>query len=138
MNAYTHKINYYETDKMGVTHHSNYVRFMEEARIYFLDSIGCSYAKMEETGVISPVVGIEVNYKKTTTFADVLEIVVGVEKISPCKLSLTYDFKLGDTTVCTAKSSHCFLDGTGRPVIFEKQFPEVYKILKDMCAEANK
>ena len=38
-NGYLRKINYYETDKMGITHHSNYIRFMEEARIYFLKQI---------------------------------------------------------------------------------------------------
>ena len=50
-NAYIRKINYYETDKMGITHHSNYVRFMEEARIDFLDRIGMSYRKWEEDGI---------------------------------------------------------------------------------------
>ena len=47
MENYKHKINYYETDKMGVTHHSNYVRFMEESRIDFLEKIGWGYDKME-------------------------------------------------------------------------------------------
>ena len=42
-NEYFRKINYYETDKMGITHHSNYIRFMEEARIRFLEQIGCAY-----------------------------------------------------------------------------------------------
>ena len=38
--VYTHRVKYYETDKMGVTHHSNYVRWMEEARVDFMDKIG--------------------------------------------------------------------------------------------------
>ena len=37
---YIHKVQYYETDKMGVTHHSNYLRIMEEARTDFLEKIG--------------------------------------------------------------------------------------------------
>lgn len=40
MSTYIHKVNYYETDKMGITHHSNYIRFMEEARMHFLTEIG--------------------------------------------------------------------------------------------------
>ena len=47
MKPYTHKVNYYETDKMGITHHSNYIRWMEEARIDFLESIGFGYDKLE-------------------------------------------------------------------------------------------
>lgn len=40
MSKYIHRVNYYETDKMGITHHSNYMRFMEEARMNFLSEIG--------------------------------------------------------------------------------------------------
>ena len=42
MEVYRHKVQYYETDKMGITHHSNYIRWMEEARIWFLSEIGFS------------------------------------------------------------------------------------------------
>ena len=55
MEVYRHKVQYYETDKMGITHHSNYIRWMEEARIWFLSEIGFSYAKLEEMGMVSPV-----------------------------------------------------------------------------------
>ncbi len=40
MKACQHQVQYYETDKMGVTHHSNYIRFMEEARVAFLKALG--------------------------------------------------------------------------------------------------
>ena len=45
---YKHTVRYYETDKMGITHHSNYVRWMEEARIDFLSQIGWDYDTQEE------------------------------------------------------------------------------------------
>ena len=54
MSSYLHKIKYYETDKMGVTHHSNYIRFMEEARTDFLINHGFDYAKLEEMGITKP------------------------------------------------------------------------------------
>ena len=59
---YRHIVQYYETDKMGITHHSNYIRWMEEARIDFLSKIGWSYAKLEEEGIIFPVVTVECKY----------------------------------------------------------------------------
>ena len=40
-----HEVQYYETDRMGITHHSNYVRWMEEARTFFLREIGWPYEK---------------------------------------------------------------------------------------------
>ena len=46
MKPYIHKVQYYETDKMGITHHSNYIRWMEEARVDFMEQIGWGYDKM--------------------------------------------------------------------------------------------
>ena len=48
MKPYIHKVQYYETDKMGITHHSNYIRWMEEARVDFMEQIGWGYDKMED------------------------------------------------------------------------------------------
>ena len=108
MENYKHKINYYETDKMGVTHHSNYVRFMEESRIDFLEKIGWGYDKMEQEGIISPVVSLECNYRNTTTYPDVIEVSVQVLKLSAFKLTFGYTMKVKDKVVFTGKSSQSF------------------------------
>jgi len=135
MESYKHKINYYETDKMGITHHSNYIRFMEEARVYFLEQIGWGYDKMEEKGIISPVVNVSCNYKHTTTFADTIEIDVTVQKVSGAKLIIDYVMTCGGKVCCTAESSHCFLSPEGRPLILEKAFPELVEIFKKYMKE---
>ena len=126
MKPYIHKINYYETDKMGITHHSNYVRFMEEARVYFLDQIGWSFIDLENKGIMSPVINIECNFKKTTTFPDEINIEIYVKKISACKITFGYTYTVKDEVVFTASSSHCFLDMNGAPVIVQKVFPEFF------------
>ena len=56
--AYVHQVQYYECDRMGVTHHSNYVRFMEEARIDMLNRMGYGFDKLEAEGIVSPVVNL--------------------------------------------------------------------------------
>ena len=58
MQALTHRVQYYETDRMGVTHHSNYIRFMEEARVAYLEQLGFPCAELERRGVISPVTAV--------------------------------------------------------------------------------
>mgnify|MGYP003442079114 CR=1 FL=1 len=83
MKPYIHKVNYYETDKMGITHHSNYVRFMEEARVDFLDQLGWSFDKLEAKGVVSPVLSMDCTFKKSTKFADVIECMVKVSLFLP-------------------------------------------------------
>ena len=136
MEKYVRKVNYYETDKMGITHHSNYIRWMEEARIDYLDQAGMGYRKLEEDGVISAVVGIECEYKKATTFGDTVEITVEVEEYTGAKLILSYimldakDRKI----VFRGRSKHCFLNNSGRPVILRNLFPEYDTKLKEMAA----
>ena len=71
---YLRKVHYHETDKMGITHHTNYIRWMEEARIDFLDRIGWSYARLERAGIVSPVIGLECRYQHSTTFDDTVRI----------------------------------------------------------------
>ena len=129
MDNYKHTIQYYETDKMGITHHSNYIRFMEEARVYFLKNNGFPYEKFEEEGAISPVVSITCDYKKTTTFPDELEIEVSVLDISPVKFKLSYAMTVDGLLACSATSTHCFLSQDGRPVNIKKQYPEFFEVL---------
>ncbi len=125
---YSHQVKYYECDRMGVTHHSNYIRFMEEARIDWMDQLGYGFERMEAEGIVSPVVALSCNYKRTTTFKDVIEIEVIVDEMSELKISFRYNMRVAGKTVCTATSTHCFLDG-GRPVVLADRFPELYKAI---------
>ncbi len=125
MDPYKHLVQYYETDMMGVTHHANYVHWMEEARIAFMDRVGFPYAKMEAEGVISPVVEVSCRYKRPCTFGDVISISVEVESFSGVKMALVYDMRNSrDETVCTARSEHTFTDRSGRIVRLKKVMPE--------------
>ena len=129
MNPYIHKVQYYETDRMGITHHSNYIRFMEEARVDFLERIGWGYDRLEAEGISSPVVSVSCEYKKTTTFTDEIEIAVRVTDVSPVRLRLAYTMTSNGAIVCTAESAHCFLNANGRPTSLKKQKPEFYERL---------
>ena len=125
MEPYKHQVKYYECDRMGVTHHSNYIRFMEEARIDWMDRLGYGFERMEAEGVVSPVVAISCNFKHTTTFKDIIEIELSVEDISTLKICFAYTMKVAGKVVCTATSTHCFLEA-GRPVVLKDRFPELY------------
>ena len=134
--AYIHRVQYYETDKMGITHHSNYIRWMEEARVAFLAEIGWDYAKLEEMGIVSPVLNISCDYKKTTTFSDDITIEVTIREFRGVKLFLTYVMKNDKgEIVCAAESSHAFLDTNGRPLKVKQDFPELYKTLMERVAK---
>ena len=132
MKPYIHKVQYYETDKMGITHHSNYIRWMEEARIDFMEQMGWGYDKMENRGIISPVMGIQCDYKKTTTFNDRIRVEIEVEGYNGIKLTLKYIMKdiYTENVVAIGESKHCFLSEDGSPVALRKQLPELDNVLK--------
>ena len=132
-----HKVQYYETDRMGFTHHSNYVRWMEEARIDFMDQMGWGYQRFEDEGIISPVTAVECKYKHTTTFPETVNIEVSVEEFRSIKLRMKYVMKNGSgTVVCEAASEHCFLSRDGKFVRIDKEYPEFARLLTEM-AENN-
>lgn len=134
MDPYIHKVHYYETDKMGVTHHSNYIRWMEEARIAFLDRIGYGYARLEREGILSPVIGVECRYKHATTFDDEVEVAVAVEEFRGVRLVIGYrmtNIRNGQL-VLTGRTMHCFTDPNGKPLALKKQCPELDGLLKSL------
>lgn len=132
MTNYIRKVHYHETDKMGITHHSNYIKWMEESRVNFLDKIGYNYKKLEDDGIISPVIGINCSYKQPTTFDDEIEIEVGVQEFKGVKLIIYYIMKNIKTNaiVFEGTSTHCFVDTNGKPIILKRQFPLLDEKLK--------
>lgn len=134
MSKYTHRVNYYETDKMGITHHSNYIRFMEEARMNFLSEIGYSMTRLEKEGITSPVVSVHCEYKHTSTYSDEIEIEVALEKYTGVKLFLSYTMRNPSTNeiVAMASSTNCFIDENGRPIAVKKHVPEFNAVLREI------
>ena len=114
---YQHYVQYYETDKMGVTHHSNYIRFMEEARVEFFKGIGLDYFEFEKKGFISPVVGLNnIRYKRPSTAGDTLDIDVAIKDIGSVTFTIQYIMKNKDVVVFTGESEHCLLGKDGKIV----------------------
>ena len=135
MHEYIRKVHYHETDKMGITHHANYIKWMEEARIYFLDQIGYGYARLERDGITSPVIDVECQYRHPTTFDDTVCIQVRVEEFKGVKLVIGYTMTNQETgqLVLTGQTRHCFTNREGKPVILKKQFPDLDRVLKDLA-----
>ena len=133
MNVYRHEVKYYECDRMGITHHSNYVRFMEEARVDWMDQLGYGFDRMEAEGVVSPVVSVECVYKQPTTFKDMIDIEVRVAEMSALKITFGYTMRTNGRVVCTGRSVHCFMEN-GRPVALASRFPQLYSAIQQIPA----
>jgi len=122
------KINYYETDRMGVVHHSNYIRFLEEARCQMLEKNHMPYSAFEEQGVMIPVLGVSCNYKFHVTFDDIIGVKPFVKNFNGVRLTMGYEVrnkKTGDL-VLTGETKHCFTDSNLKPLRLQKQIPDFY------------
>ena len=125
MKPYLRRVQYYETDMMGVAHHANYIHWMEEARIDFMDQLGFPYAEMERKGVLSPVKAFSCEYKHQCTFGDEISISVATESFNGVVMTIVYEMKNGaGDTVCTARSEHVFLNREGHFVRMKREMPE--------------
>ncbi|MGO1357192.1 acyl-CoA thioesterase [Alkalibacterium gilvum] len=135
---YTRKVHYYETDQMQIVHHSNYIRWFEEARTNLMDDIGFSYKRMEDEGIVIPVLGVNVEYKTMSRFGETVEIEATVKEFTGVKLLVNYvvrDKKTQDIRV-VGETKHAFLNKqTYRPVSLKRKHKELYELFKNMITE---
>lgn len=130
MRPYQHKVQYYETDQMKVVHHSNYIRWFEEARIDYMEQLGMPYEDMEDKGIISPVISAEADYLRMVRFGDTVTIKASMKEYNGIKLTIGYEVT-DDTTGmvhCKGTTRHCFLNEQGRPVSLKRECPEYHEM----------
>lgn len=138
MEPYIRQAKYYETDQMGIIHHSNYIRWMEEARIDVLDQLGYPYRRFEEMGYMSPVLHAECDYKKSVRFGDEVKIIVSLQDFGKVKFTLRYDMynmTEGEVLSASGTTTHCFLKKDGRPVMMNKEMKEFSETMEKLLGE---
>lgn len=126
---YIHKVQYYETDKMNCVHHSNYIRWFEEARTALMEQGGFGYDRMEALGVMSPVLKAEAEYRTMTRFGETVAIETQVEAYTGTRIAFGYvvrDQATG-TVRCQGRTEHCFIGPSGRPVSLKKACPQYHQ-----------
>lgn len=82
-------VRYYETDQMGIVHHSNYIRFFENARSQMMVEMGCPIEEFEKKfGVLIPIVSVECRYRHPARMGDVLTATASVVKAPMAKMEV--------------------------------------------------
>lgn len=132
--VFERKINYYETDRMGIVHHSNYIRYLEEARCEYLKQIGFPYGELEQKGVMIPVLGVNCTYKHAVTFEDTIKIEVFIKEFSGVKFTVGYNVtnSKDGQIVIQAETKHCFTNQELKPIQLKKYYPEFANKLSEM------
>lgn len=136
-NPYVHVIQYYETDQMNCVHHSNYIRWFEEARTDFMRQMGFGYDVMEEKGVMSPVIKVAAEYNSMARFGESVSIHTSVGNYTGSRITFHYEIYDKDTSIvrCRGETFHCFINRQGRPVSLKKYLPEMDEKIIDLKSE---
>ena len=124
---YEHHAKYYETDQMGIIHHSNYIKWMEEARMDMMNQMGLSYKQMEALEIISPVLSVSCEYHSMVHFDDTVVIETKMTKYNGIKMEVEYrmtDKETGELRT-TGKSAHGFLNRSGPPISLKRSYPDL-------------
>ncbi len=128
-------VSYYETDRMNVVHHSNYIRWFEDARVDFLEKAGMPYHTIENNGLMLPVLSAYCEYKNPAKFGDKIRVESAVTFFNGVKFEVEYEVYNNETNVLCAigKTSHCFVNDDFRPLRIKKLYPDIYDALNRIC-----
>ena len=110
-NEISFRIRYGETDQMGVVYHGNYAQYLEMARVEWLRDLGISYKKMEEEGVMLPVISLSIKYVKPALYDDLITVKVFLKKKPAVRIEFDYEItnELGEL-LATANTVLVFMD----------------------------
>lgn len=107
-------VRYYETDAQGFVHHTNYLKYLEIARIEQLKAAGVDYADMEADGYLLVVAKIECRYVAPSRFGDTLRIWLRTERARGARVEHVYKVHRGEQLVFEAKTTLACIDRDGR------------------------
>ena len=131
MISYNHKVKVYyrDVDQMGIVYHSRYLEYFEESRTELLKSIGLSVTKIENAGIMLPVISSHCEYFKGAYFEQELMIKSSISIFPKAKLDIDYSILCAKFSILHVKgyTTHAFVNKNNKPV-------RVPKIVSDILA----
>lgn len=132
MYEYGRDVFYYETDKMGVVHHSNFVRWLEEARVAFFDDVGLPYTETEARGLFAPVISIGIRYKAFARFGDRFSVRLRMTRYTGVRFELEYEVYNGSgALLAEGQSAHAFVGEDFKPAPLSRAMREKHALMKE-------
>ena len=124
---------YAETDQMGIIHHSNYPKWFEAGRTDFFKKLGVRYSKIEEKGVLLPLIDLKCTFKSPARYEDEILVRTQLIDMSCVRLTFSYEVYKKDEMILIAsgETSHAWTDKLLKPVNIQKKMPELYHLLNE-------
>ena len=110
-NEISFRVRYAETDQMGVVYHGNYAQYLEMGRVEWLRSFGISYKKMEENGIMLPVISLAMNFKKSAVYDDLITVMTRLKSTPSVRIEFDYEiYNEADEILVQANTVLVFMD----------------------------
>ena len=119
----TLRVRYSDTDAQGIVHHSNYFRWLEEARIGWLDAIGQPYGDLTQRGVYLPLTTCSCTFQAPVYAGEQVAVHLCLKNVTRARIGLTYEILRGEQVAATAASTHAYVDAAGRPLRLTRDDP---------------
>ncbi len=131
LKPYYRQAMYYETDQMAVVHHSNYIRWFEEARVDFLDQIGLGFDQIEAAGLYCPVLSAYCEYKLPVRFKESVLIIPRLSFFNGIKMKIEYQIleEASKQIRAVGRTEHCFITKDFKMVSLKKYDKKMYDVL---------
>jgi acyl-CoA thioester hydrolase len=124
------RVRYAETDKMGYVYYGHYATYFEVARVETLRSLGFTYKKLEEEGIILPVLTFNIKYIRPAYYDDLLTVKTIISEIPSARIRFNYEtYNEKGELLNTAETTLVFVNKkTNKPVLAPE---ELLKVLKE-------
>lgn len=135
---YIRKVQFYETDQMGIVHHSNYIRWFEEARVDFMEQMGYGYDRATESGVDVAVLEANCKYISMVRFGESVEIAARISKLTQTRMTVEYEIRDSESSVLRSSgyTNHCYISrAKGSPIALGRELPELYSLF-ERCVQS--
>ncbi len=124
---FEHHTKYHETDMQGIIHPSNYVNWLEDARMNLMEQMGLGFKQMLDMEINSPILAQSIEYRSQVKFDET--IVVDTKLVSYDGHEMEIAYRIYDKATgedrAIAKSTHCFVNKSGMPISMKRAYPEL-------------
>jgi acyl-CoA thioester hydrolase len=124
------KVRYVETDQMGIVYHSNYFPWFDVGRTELLEAAGLKYSKMEEMGILFPLMECGCTFKSSAKYQEYIIIRTKITFLSPARAEFKYEVirEVDGKLLAEGFTKHVFTNKQLKPINLQKKFPYIWEI----------
>jgi acyl-CoA thioester hydrolase len=133
------QVDYLDTDAMGIVHHSRYCRYLERARVRWLETIGLQYSELERQGYTLPLTGLALEYLKPLRFDDRGLVRVHIEELGRARMKIAYEILDAATgALATRATTEHVLLRNMKPVRIPEEWRDKWQLQKEQTSSTSR